>query len=89
MTGYYGVPQAFPSWTKALAKREALASTGMGFGFGYFYEFQDDEPLQLDTPPVDWWLFLFPDGADWQSGEPVYGLFGHVFFTESSRDAGG
>jgi hypothetical protein len=31
-------------------------------------------------PPLDWWLFLFPDGIDWASPdeEPVHALIGHV-----------
>jgi hypothetical protein len=33
------------------------------------------------SDPVDWWLFLFPNGIEWDSldDEPVYGMIGHVF----------
>ena len=42
------------------------------------------------TPPVDWWLVLFPEGIDWKScdREPVYGMIGQVFPPHHSRIPG-
>ena len=30
---------------------------------------------------MDWWLFLFPEGIEWQAvdDQPVFGMIGHVF----------
>jgi hypothetical protein len=81
MTDYYQVPHLFPNWTAGLAKREELGSTGMGRGFGLLHQFQNEGMVQLTNAPVDWWLVLFPDGADWGSldDESVFGMIGHIF----------
>jgi hypothetical protein len=44
------------------------------------HQFQWGHEIQVDCPPVDWWLFLFPDGIDWQgmNTDPVHALIGHV-----------
>jgi hypothetical protein len=77
---------AVERWAVGLAKREALGSTGLGHGAGLLHQFQDflDRPSQdchIANAPVDWWLFLFPEGIDWDDydGCPVYGMIGHVF----------
>jgi len=81
MTDHYQAPHLFPGWATGLAKREALGSTGMGHGFGLLHQFQDDGLVRLTNAPVDWWLVLFPDGAEWESfdDQPVFGMIGHVF----------
>lgn len=81
MTDYYGVPHLFPKWATMLAHREALASTGIGHGFGLLHQFQDDGMVQLTNSPVDWWLFLFPQGVRWEAVDdrPVFGMVGQVF----------
>ena len=81
VTGHYGVPDLFPRWASGLAWRESLGSTGSGNGFGLLHQFQDDGAVQLRNAPMDWWLFLFPDGVDWDAldGKPVHGMIGHVF----------
>lgn len=79
MTDYYRVPQLFPKWATMLAKREALASTGLGNGFGLLHQFQDDGLVEPVNAPLDWWLFLFPGGIEWGAGEPVFAMIGHVF----------
>jgi hypothetical protein len=81
LTDYYRVPQRFERWVDFLARREALMSTGFGGGFGLVHQFQDDGPVELSNNPVDWWLFLFPAGVDWDAldGAPVYGMLGHLF----------
>jgi mannitol/fructose-specific phosphotransferase system IIA component len=76
---------AVERWAVGLAKREALGSTGLGYGVGLLHQFQDfRHPFQvhrLANAPVDWWLFLFPEGAEWDAfdGSPVFGMIGHVF----------
>ena len=62
-----------------MAKREALASTGLWQGFGLLHQFQNVQHVRLDNYPVDWWLFLFPNGIEWDADEPVFGMIGHVF----------
>lgn len=81
VTDHYRVPHLYEPWVMRLAKREALGSTGMGNGFGLLHQFQDDGQVTLTNAPVDWWLFLFPGGVDWDAldGEPVYGMIGHIF----------
>ena len=81
VTSYYHAPDLLPRWASGLAWREALGSTGSGNGFGLLHQFQDDGAVELRNAPVDWWLFLFPDGVDWAAldGKPVYGMLGHVF----------
>jgi len=81
LTNYYRKPQLLRPWVSGLAKRESLGSTSLGGGFGLLHQFQDDGHVRLVNPPVDWWLFLFPDGVGWDAwdGKPVYGMIGHVF----------
>lgn len=95
LTDYYRVPHLFDNWATGLAVREGLGSTCMGDGFAMFHQFQymrkailcdgrravPSMPLELATPPVDWWLVLYPDAIDWESydGQPVYGMIGHIF----------
>ena len=79
LADHYGIPWA--EWANGMAKREALASTSLGQGFGLLHQFQDNQQIRLETPPVDWWLFLFPNGIEWDAidDQPVFGLIGHVF----------
>jgi hypothetical protein len=81
LTNYYRRPQLFERWVSGVAKRESLGSAGVGGGFGLLHQFQDDGHVRPVNPPVDWWLFLFPDGVDWDAWDekPVYGMIGHVF----------
>jgi hypothetical protein len=81
MTDHYRVPYLFPTWSKRMAEREALGSTGCGYGFGLLHQFQDDGIVGLDNYPVDWWMVIFPEGVDWDAydDKPVYGMIGHVF----------
>jgi hypothetical protein len=84
LADHYAIP--VERWAVVMAKREALASTGLGHGVGLLHQFQDflDHPSQgchIANPPVDWWLFLFPEGIEWNDfdGRPVFGMIGHVF----------
>ena len=84
LADHYRIP--VERWAVVMAKREALASTGLGHGVGLLHQFQDflDRPSQdchIANAPVDWWLFLFPEGIDWDAfdGRPVFGMVGHVF----------
>lgn len=84
LTDYYRVPQYFEGWADRLVKRERLGSTGIGGGLGIVHEFQAKRPGQLVrtvvNPPVDWWLFLLPEGTDYDSVDekPVFALIGDV-----------
>ena len=62
----------------------------MGQGFGLVHQFQDDQQIRLVNAPVDWWLFLFPNGIEWDAfdDEPVYGMIGHVFPSDHMNHAG-
>jgi hypothetical protein len=80
MTGHYRVPELFEDWVLGLAARESLGSSGIGCHFGLVHQFQRGGEIQVDCPPIDWWLFLFPAGIDWGSldDEPAHALVGHV-----------
>ena len=90
LADYYRRPQLFERWASGVAKRESLGSTGVGGGFGLLHQYQDDSYVRLVNPHVDWWLFLFPDGIDWDAwdGKPVYGMVGHVFPPPHHRSPG-
>ncbi len=79
LTDHYAIPSS--GWANGMAKREALASTSLGHGFGLLHQFQDRQHIRLETPPVDWWLFLFPNGIEWNAidDQPVFGMIGPVF----------
>ena len=81
LADHYHVP--LERWAVGLAKREAHGSAGLGHGAGLLHEFQDfhSQDFHIANPPVDWWLFLFPEGVEWDAfdGRPVFGMVGHVF----------
>jgi hypothetical protein len=80
LTGHYRVPELFGPWVLGLVGRETIGSSALGGGSGLVHQFQEGDEIQVDCPPVDWWLFLFPDGIDWQDlgGDTVHALIGHV-----------
>jgi hypothetical protein len=80
MSGHYRVPEMFEGWVMGLVGRESLASSSFGCHCGLVHQFQQREEIRVDNPPVDWWLFLFPDGIDWEhlGGEAVHALIGHI-----------
>jgi hypothetical protein len=89
LTTFYHRPDFLEDWATRLARREALGSTGIGYGFGLLHDFQPgywppdgppEEDVRTMNPPVDWWLFLFPGGVDWDSldEKPVYFMIGPV-----------
>ena len=55
------------------------------------HQYQGGHRAPVDCPPVDWWLFLFPDGIDWAAldEEPVHALIGHVGRRPYREDLGG
>ena len=79
-TSHYRIPEVFEDWVVGLAGRENLGSSAMGGHWGLVHQYQGRHGAPVDCPPVDWWLFLFPDGIDWASPaeEPVHALIGHV-----------
>jgi hypothetical protein len=85
MTTHYKVPHMFEKWAIGAAQREALASTGFGAGGALLHQFQPKQPLCVANPPIDWWLFLFPDGLDWDSFDdrPVYMMVAHAVAYDS------
>lgn len=83
LVDYYRVPNYFEDWAVRLALREQLGTTGSRHGFGFVHQFQRKEEQIVPTvvnPPVDWWLFLFPAGVDYEGldEKPVFALIGHV-----------
>ena len=89
LAAHYHVP--VEPWAIGLAKREALGSCPLGLGLGrglgagvallHQFQFQDDREVTPVNPPVDWWLFLFPEGIDWMEmdTQPIFGMMAHVF----------
>ena len=80
ITGHYRVPEFFEDWVVGLAGRESFGSSAIGGHWGIVHQYEGRHGAPVDCPPVDWWLFLFPDGIDWASlaEEPVHALIGHV-----------
>ncbi len=87
MCSHYGVPY-FEQWVVGLAGREILASTA-SFGMGMAHQYQSGGQVPVDNPPVDWWLFLFPEGIDWAAidGLPVFAVIAHVAHLDASYRA--
>ena len=79
-TSHYQTPEVFEDWVVGLAGRESFGSSAMGRHWGLIHQYEGRHSAPVDCPPVDWWLFLFPDGIDWASlaEEPVHALIGHV-----------
>jgi hypothetical protein len=80
MTDHYRVRSQFEPWVVGLVGRELLGSTAMG-RYGLAHQFQHgDSEIPVDCPPVDWWLFLYPDGLDWSSldEQEIYAVIAHV-----------
>jgi len=88
LCSYYRQFDWLDDWARRLCLREALCATGLD-GFGLVHEFQanrDGQP-NVVNPPVDWWLFLFPSGIDWQCWDdrPAYCLVAAVFERPAAR----
>ena len=65
MSQHYRSPALFEEWVVGLAVREMLGSTAYcGMGFAHQYQYCQTGG-RLDCPPIDWWLFLYPEGVDW------------------------
>ena len=83
LTTFYRCPSEYGKWAASCACREALASTGEGNGFTLLHQFQGwtDRPVEVVNSPLDWWLFLFPDGLDWDAcdEQPVHWMLAPVF----------
>jgi mannitol/fructose-specific phosphotransferase system IIA component (Ntr-type) len=81
LAAHYNPARFTRTWTRGLIQREALGSTGIGRGFALVHQFQARESVPVAHPPVDWWLILCPAGIEWEAldGQPVYGMFAHVF----------
>lgn len=79
-TEHYDRPNLFEDWVCELANREAIASTGLDGNFGMAIQFQMRGNVRVDCPPVDWWLFVFPEGIDWarREGQPPHALVVHA-----------
>jgi hypothetical protein len=80
MTDHYGVRSEFEAWVVGLVGRELLGSTafrGSGLAHQYQHGLAD---IPVDCPPVDWWLFLFPEGIEWCSldEKKVHAVICHV-----------
>jgi hypothetical protein len=80
MTDHYRANSHFEPWVLALVGRELLGSSACG-DYGLAHQFQHlDVEIPVDSPPVDWWLFLYPEGVDWASlnGQDSYAVISHV-----------
>ncbi len=84
LSNYYGRPQYFEDWATRLAGRENLGpALGYCRHWGLVHQFQqrgDHQPVATQNGLVDWWAFLIPGGASFQSldGLPTHVLFGCV-----------
>jgi hypothetical protein len=80
LTSHYQTPEVFEDWVVGLAGRESLGTSAMGGHWGLVHQYQGRHAAPVACPPLDWWLFLFPGGIDWEDlgGEPVHALIGHV-----------
>ena len=87
MCGHYDVPY-LADWVLGLAGREILCSTAW-YGMGMAHQYQRGGLVPVDNPPVDWWLFLFPEGIDWAAmdGDPVFAVTAHVAHHDSTYRA--
>ncbi len=82
---YYDRADLFEPWLRQVMRREELASTGIGRHVAIL-DYRLGVPLPVDEPPADWWLFLVPDGCDWQALDdlPVHVVF-NVALADPSR----
>jgi hypothetical protein len=81
MAGHYRSPALLEEWVAGLAGREILGSTAYcGMGFAHQYQYSQGGRVPLDCPPIDWWLFLYPDGVDWAAldEEPIFAVIAPV-----------
>jgi hypothetical protein len=79
MTSHYHVLSQFEEWFVGLAGREILGSSGHR-GMGLAHQYQRGGLVPVDSPPVDWWLFLFPGGIDWAAldEQRIFAVIAHV-----------
>ena len=79
LTNYYRVPELLESWAKGIAGRESLGTTGFGRHFAVLDRCWSPT-VPTTNSPVDWWLFLFPEGVEWESHDdkPIHVLAAHV-----------
>ena len=78
---YYESPEHWETWAVAMAARESLGSTGIGRHVAVPHQFQTAANVRTVNPPNDWWLWILPDGVDWQALDdlPVHAIFTHVY----------
>jgi hypothetical protein len=81
LANFYERPDLRDQWGRRLVRREELGSSALGQGVGLVHQFQGPEFVLTSNGLVDWWAFLLPDGAEFDSldDKPVYALIGHVF----------
>ena len=63
LTGHYRVPELFEAWVLGLAGRENFGGSTIGNHVGLVHQYQKGDEIEVDCPPLDWWLFLFPKGS--------------------------
>lgn len=81
MAAAYGDDDRFERWVIQLTRRESFASSGVGWHIGLLHQFQAPPWTRTTNGFVDWWLFLIPDGGEFDSldEEPVHVAFAYVF----------
>jgi hypothetical protein len=90
MTDHYQVRTQFEPWVVGLVGRELLGSTAMG-RYGLAHQFQSGlAEIPVDFPPVDWWLFLYPEGLNWSSldEKDAHAVIAHVGRERTYADNG-
>ena len=71
----------FYEWAKQLVLREDFCSTALDNHLGIFHQFQAPDPIiTLQGNQADWWLFLCPEGTEYDAfdDKPAHVLFGFV-----------
>ncbi len=88
VAGHYRAHHHFEDWVGQLAFWETVNPSQSGEDLVLLPWFRGRDEIPVDCPPVDWWLFLFPDGLDWNSpeGKPARALVAPVTQVSLSRN---
>jgi hypothetical protein len=80
VASHYRMHRFIEDWVARLAFWGTVNPSQSGEELVLLPWFQGREEIPVDRPPVDWWLFLFPDGLDWNSpdGKPARALMAPV-----------
>lgn len=84
---YYHRWDIVQPWLDGLVWREHFCTTGVGRHVAFLHQFQRTTGVPVVNQTVDWWLFIVPDGIDWQTLDQsrVHLLLAIVFPTDVSK----